>query len=85
MKDYNIIFAEKQQNYQLCHQVKLINMNILHMKKYLKKHMFSASGKTFEKQGKTIEDQGRKQIDAITYQNERLAALTIKGDHKDNH
>ena len=22
---------------------------------------------------------------AITYQNERLVALTIKGDHKDNH
>ena len=33
---------------------------------------------------KTIEDQGRKKIDAITNQNERLAGLTNKNDHKDN-
>ena len=28
------ILAEKQQNYQFYHQVKLINMNILQVKKY---------------------------------------------------
>ena len=30
-----------------------------------------------------IEEQGRKQIDVITTQNERRAALTNKDDHKD--
>ena len=46
---------------------------------------FSPLGKAFEKQTKRIEEQGRKQIDAITNQNERLAALTNKEDHKDNY
>ena len=32
---------------------------------------YSLFGKAFEKQRKTIEEQGRKQIDAITNQNER--------------
>ena len=41
--------------------------------------------KVFEKQTKTIEEQERKQIDAVTNQNERLAALTNKDDHKDNY
>ena len=36
-----------------------------------------------EKQIKTIEKQVKKEIDAITKQNERLVALTNKGDHKD--
>ena len=39
--------------------------------------------KVFEKQTKMIEEQGRKKIDAITNQNERLAALTNRGDNKD--
>ena len=42
-------------------------------------------GKAFEKQTKMIEERGRKQIDAITNQNKRLAALTYKYDHKDNY
>ena len=33
MKNYNMILAEKQQKYQHNHQVKLINMNILQVKK----------------------------------------------------
>ena len=33
MKNYNMILAEKMQKYQLYHQVKLINMNILQVKK----------------------------------------------------
>ena len=37
------------------------------------------------KNKKTIEEQVRKQIDAITNQNERIAALTNKDDHKDNY
>ena len=32
-----------------------------------------------------IEEQGRKQTDATTNQNERLAALTNKDDYKNNH
>ena len=46
------------------------------------KFAYSPLGKAFEKQTKTIEDQGKKQIDAITNQNERLEALTNKYDHK---
>ena len=34
MKKYNNILTEKQQKYQHYRQVKLINMNILRMKKY---------------------------------------------------
>ena len=37
IKNYNKILTEKQQKYQHYHQVKLINMNILQMKKYLVK------------------------------------------------
>ena len=32
-KNYNMILTEKQQKYQHNHQVKLINMNILQVKK----------------------------------------------------
>ena len=35
MKKYNKILTEKQQKYQNFHQVKLISMNILQVKKYL--------------------------------------------------
>ena len=34
MKKYNNILTEKQQKYQHYRQIKLINMNILRMKKY---------------------------------------------------
>ena len=33
MKNYNMILPEKQEKYQHYHQVKLINMNILQVKK----------------------------------------------------
>ena len=42
-------------------------------------------GKTFGKQTKTIKGEGGKQIDAITNQKERLAAVTNKDDHKYNY
>ena len=34
MKNYNMILTKKQHKYQLYDQVKLINMNILNVKKY---------------------------------------------------
>ena len=34
MKNYNKLLTEKQQKYQHYHEVKLINMNILQVKKY---------------------------------------------------
>ena len=34
MKNYNMILTEKQQKYQHYHLEKLINMNILQVKKY---------------------------------------------------
>ena len=45
----------------------------------------SPLGKALEKQRKTIEDQRRKQIDAITNENQSPAALTNKDDHKHNY
>ena len=62
------------QKYQLYHQVKLINMNIILVRKYClnqqqiikqAKCTYFPLGKAFEKQIKTIEDQGEKQIKAI--------------------
>ena len=41
--------------------------------------------KSLSKINKNIEEQGKKQIDAITNQNERLAALTNKDNHNDNY
>ena len=55
------------------------------MKIYFNKFTYSPLGKTFEKQTKTFEGQERKQIDTITNQNERLAALTNKEDHKEDY
>ena len=49
------------------------------------KFAYSSFGKAFEKQAKTIEEQGRKQIDAITNKNKRLAALINKDYHKGNY
>ena len=49
------------------------------------KFIYSPLAKAFEKQTKMLEEQGQKKIDAITNQNERLAALTNKNDHKDYH
>ena len=46
------------------------------------KFAFSPLGKAFQKQTKTTEEREKKQIDAITNQNERLKALINKDDHK---
>ena len=61
-KSYNMILTEKQQK---CHQVKLINMNILRRVIEQAKFTCTALGETLEKQRKIIEDQGKKQIKAI--------------------
>ena len=54
-------------------------------RKIIEQAKFTLLGKAFEKQAKTIVEQGRKQIDAITNQSERLAALTNKDERKDNY
>ena len=68
IKNCSMILIEKLQKYQHYHQVKLINMNILQVKKFLitpfnqsqviKQATFAYSllGKAFEKQIKTPED-----------------------------
>ena len=69
MKNYNMILTETQLKYQHYHPDKLININILQVKRYypdqsriIKQAKFTCSplGKAFEKQIKTIEDQGEK-------------------------
>ena len=65
MKNYKIILTEKQLRYQLYHQSKFINMNVLLVKMYYHlieqaKFTYAPLGKAFEKQIKTIEDQGQK-------------------------
>ena len=73
---YNMTLKEKQQKYRHYLQVKLINMNILQMKKQYHliqarskynqleqaKFTYSLLGKAFEKQIKTIKQQGKKQV-----------------------
>ena len=88
MKNYNMILTEKQQNISALSSSKIdkyeydTGEEILssNQRKIIEQSKFAYSplGKALEKQRKTIEDQGRKQIDAITNQNERLAALTKK-------
>ena len=46
---------------------------------------YFALRKAFEKQTKATEEQGKKQVHAVTNQNECLLALTNKDDHKDDH
>ena len=71
LKDYNMIVTEKQQKYQHYHLGKLINMNILKMKKIcLLKFTYSPLEKAFEKQ--TIEEQRRIQIGAIANQKQNF-------------
>ena len=92
MKNYNMVLTDKQQKYQRYRQVKLINMNILPVKRYYHlikvniieqpKFPYSPLGKTFEKQAKTSEEQGKRQIDAISNQNKRLEAITNQDDRK---
>ena len=75
MKNYSMILTEKQQKYQFCCQVKLINLNILQLQESLPpdqnriieqtKFTYSPLSKAFEKQIKTIKEQGEKQIKAI--------------------
>ena len=63
-----MMWTEKQQKYQDYHLEKLINKNILQVKKYC--HLinlqptlkYSHLGKALEKQRKTIEKQGKKQV-----------------------
>ena len=66
MKNCNMILAEKQQKYWYYHLEKLININILQVKRILPsnqrqlieqaKFIYFLLGKAFEKQIKTIED-----------------------------
>ena len=67
MKNYSMILTERLHKNQLYHQVKLISMNILLVKKLPSnkqqiieqaKSIYSPLGKAFEKQTKTIEHQG---------------------------
>ena len=72
MKNFNMMLIKKQQKYQLYHQAKLINTNIL-QKYYLliktnnrkSKFTYLSLGKAFEKQRITTEDKGGKQVKAI--------------------
>ena len=73
MRNYNMILTERQLKNQLYHPDKLININILQVKKYYRdqsriikqaKFTYSPLGKAFEKQIKTTENQGEQQIKA---------------------
>ena len=75
---------------QLYHPEKLININILQVKKYYRdqsriikqaKFTYSPLGKAFEKQIKTIEDQGEKQIKALKGHGKQLVKY---GDEKES-
>ena len=67
MKNHIMISTEKLQNYQIYHQVKLIDMNIVQVRKYdllikvqwkeQANFAYSPLRKTFEKQIKTIKNE----------------------------
>ena len=69
MKNCDMILTEKQQKYQHYHLEKLMNMNILQVKKYYlpieERFTYYPLGKALEKQTRTIKDQVKKQIKAI--------------------
>ena len=67
MKNSNIIVTEKRQKYQPDHQVKLINLNILQVKKY---HLL-------------ITDQGEKQVKSIQNQGQVKASKKYTSNDKD--
>ena len=91
-----MILTEKQQKYQHYDLEKLMNVNILQMKKHyhlikrsvIEQTKFSHSplGKVFEKETKMTEEKEEKQILAITDQKKkkkkRLETLCNKYDHK---
>ena len=90
MRNYNMILTERQLKNQLYHPEKLININILQVKKYYRdqsriikqaKFTYSPLGKAFEKQIKTIEDQGEKQIKALKGHGKQLVKY---GDEKES-
>ena len=58
-----MILIERLQKYLLYHQVKLVSMNILLVKKYC--HLIEQAKFTYSPLGKTIEDHGKKQVDAL--------------------
>ena len=80
MKNYNMILTEKQQKYQHYHQVKVIKVNILQVKKYgllikykteKAKFTYFPLGKAFKKQTKAIKEQEQKQMKTIEDQGEK--------------
>ena len=95
MINCNMILTERHQKYQHYHLEKIDKYKYLAGEEILPSNqkqiieqanfMYSPLGKAFEKQTKTIEEQGRKQIDAITNQNERIAVLINKEDPKDDY
>ena len=67
MKNYSTKLTEKQQKYQHYHQVKLININILQVKKYLQiqiieqgKFNYCLLGKDLEIKQKQLKIKGEK-------------------------
>ena len=81
MRNLNMILTEKQQKYQHYDLEKLMNVNILQMKKHyhlikrsvIEQTKFSHSplGKVFEKETKMTEEKEEKQILAITDQKKK--------------
>ena len=81
-----MILTEKQHKYRHYHQLKLINMNILQVKKYyfLIKAMFtyiSLLVKHLKNKLKTIEVQGEKRIKELEEQKELLVKFCGKKDY----
>ena len=84
-----MILIQRLQKYRLYHQAKLMNMNILLVKKYCpligskylnKLNLFILLWeKFFEKQAKISEDQGEKQIKAI--QDNKEQSVNINNDN----
>ena len=65
MKNCNMILIERPQKYQLYHQAKLINMNILLGKKSIQQQTIEQAKFTYSPLEIKYKDQGKKQVDAL--------------------
>ena len=67
VKNWNMILTEKQQKYQHCHPEKMINMNILQVKKWCQRQIIEQGKFAYSPLGKAFEKQTGKQVGATNF------------------
>ena len=83
-KNFNTILIEMQQKYQHYHPEKLININILQVKKQFCRQIKEEAKSAYSSLEKTFEKQTEKQVDAIKYLDFSNKLKKIKGIYPQN-